>query len=869
MPQSSGPTFSQYLRILRRRARLTQAELGIAVGYSDAQICRLETGRRAPDLAMLVALFLPALELDPQSAEAQQLLKLAAGLRAGEPASQPQPTPSSASPSILPYPADPLIGRAAEQELIRERLASGAARLISMIGPAGIGKTRLALHMAHSLRSQYRDGVAVIDLSALDLPEQVLPALAQALDIPEESAADIEMALRTALAGRECLLVLDNMEQLVEAAPKLQGLLDAAPKLALLVTSRIALRIRAEHTFALAPLALPDLARMPAPAALEQIESVALLLARLRKHTPALEITPANALALAAICVRVDGMPLAIELVAAHGRLFTPQELLSEVAHQFLHMRQRGRDIPARHTTLTAALTWSYEQLAPATRALLARLSAFTNGWTIDAALAACDLDGDGRAIVLMHLEYLLDHSLIQRHSNGEATRFSMLAMVREFASARLDERCERASIQARMLNYFIDLAIQADQNLAYGADQNDWIARIEAEHDNLRACLQWALAHAQASAGLRLAGAIGRFWHARGYLREGRRWLEAFLEQPAPPGEPFETIARARALDAAGLLAWRQGDFAQAEAWYAAALAIFQRLALPNDVARVRMRIGLAAADRGAIDSAIEQYEASLALYRESDNPVHIAAVLHNLGNLYCQQNSNQRALALYEECLPLYEQIGDHSGIALIMLGVGCIARDQGDLAKAEAAFLRSRDIAQSGHNDWNVATALLNLGDIAADRADFANARHELNAALALAEPLGDQQTICVIHARLGAVELLDHQLPAALALFRQSLLLAHAIGFQAGIAEALEGLAGCVAQPQPLRAARLLAASAQMRTALKLPRALADQPRYERTLRVAQRNADLVQWAVAWGEGQRIGSAQAVALALTYI
>lgn len=860
-PSPLPDIFGAHLRLLRRRARITQAELGIAVGYSDAQICRLETGRRPPDLTTLVALFFPALQIDPGSAEARHLLALAARARA-EAEPEPPSAGDPADPALTISPALPptpnrLVGRQRERSLIAGCLADPNVRLLTLVGPPGVGKTHLALQVAHDLAGRYDHGAGFVDLSAISDHGLVASAIAQGLGMGDPDSGDAGALL----AGRRLLLVLDNVEQVAGIGPLLKKLLASAPGVTLLLTSRVALRLAAEQLVPIQPLAVPNLAALPPLEQLAQIEAMALLLARLRASNPALDLTPANALALAAICVRVDGLPLAIELVAAYGRLFTPQELLGEIAQQFLHMRRR-RDLPDRHDSLTAALAWSYEQLPPPARALFDRLGVFVGSWTVDGAVAVCDLDGLGRPAIVEQLHVLLEHSLIQQHTLGAASHCSMLAMMREYAGERMRARGEAAALRDRLLAFCVGLADAAERQLGYGVDEASWIARLEVEHDNIRGALQWALDSAGQERGLRLAGSLWRFWYQRGYLREGRRWMETFLNLDLGPAAEDH----ARAFDGAAILAWRQGEYDQAEAWCERALAIYRGLRHTKGQAQVLGHLGLVSCESGPVERAAAYYEASLPLYRELGDRAGIAASLHNLGNLYCQQNENDRAVALYEECLEHYRALGSQSGVALISLGLGAIARDQGAAERAVALFNQSLELARELGDDWTVATVMINLGVIALDRRDFSDSQEYFATALDLFEAMGDQQSICVVMEHQASLALTQGDLARATGLFRQSLLLANGLGFQPGIAAALEGLAASVSGAQPLLAATLLAGAAALRAATGFPVALGDQRRHERTILIARQSAAPGPWDKAWSRGAAMSPARLVALAL---
>jgi tetratricopeptide (TPR) repeat protein len=439
-----------------------------------------------------------------------------------------------------------------------------------------------------------------------------------------------------------------------------------------------------------------------------------------------------------------------------------------------------------------------------------------------------------------------------------------MLAMVRGYAQERLLVRGEFGMLHDRLLAACIDLAERSEDHLRFSGEQALWMARMEAEGDTLRAALEWA-ATTNGAQGLRLVGALWRFWYMRGMLREGRRWLETFLALPLED----DAIARAHALDGAGILAWRQGAYGQADTWLNAALGIYQGVQHRHGTARVLSHIGMVTADRGAFDQALGWYEASLPLYRELGDSTGAASVLHNLGNLHCHQNNHERALELYTECLTIYEQQGNWADIALISLGIGAVARDQGAGEAANAAFARSLALAQSLGDEWTAGTALLNLGDSACDCGDIPEGQRRYSEALAIFERLGDQQQVLVVQARLAMAAFLAGERATAVDLFRQSLLLANALGFQPGLSDGLEGLAICAAQQDPLLAAKLFAAATGCRAALGLPIPLADQARHDQAVRMAQHGADPVTWTRAWAEGQRLATSQAVTLALTHV
>jgi predicted ATPase/transcriptional regulator with XRE-family HTH domain len=872
-------TFGSLLRHLRLRARLTQRDLAIAVNYSEAQICRLEQNRRSPDLAALVALFFPALGLDEVPADAARLLDLAAAARGDarpEPLAQSagqertpgqgrQPGAPDAQPHDLqplnlaiamPLPATPLIGRGHEQAALAALLASADVRLVTVLGPPGVGKTHLAFQAAHDIALR---GVEtwLVDLTTINDPALVLPAIARALGLDERVGGSVA-ALAEALRQRPMLLVLDNLEQVREAARDLAMLLRGAPQLTILATSRAALRLSAEHVVQLEPLPVPNLANLEPLAALAQNESVALLTARLRAANPSFVLSEANALAVAAICARVDGLPLALELVAARGGLLTPQELLTEVAQQYQRLRRRTRDIPSRQQSLQAALEWSVAQLDPAALHLYERLGVCVGPWTLEAARAI--VSPDDADAVLDGLATLCEHSLVQRHSAGAATLFTMLTVIREDALVRLNARGTGEDARERHLAYYRGLAERAALELR-GPNQPAWLARLDPEHDNLRAALSWAQARGAASDGLRLGAALWRYWYMRGYPREGRAWLATFL---AMPDEAPVSIVRAAALAGAGILAWQLGDFPAARVWLDEALARYRQAGDQEHIGQILGYQGLLAENEGDLGRAMALQEQALAVAREQGDTYAVAGALHNLGNLAYRRGDRGRAVVFYEESLAYYRQWDDQSGMALLYLGLGAIAHDQGDLGQAHSWFTQSLNLARQVGDDWNIAEALGHLGSVMFDLGDDRAAEQTLSESLALFTKLGAQLGIAVARSRMAGVALARGERSVALAGFCESLQLARDVGAQSMIAEALEGIAACVSPVRPAEAVRLVAAADSLRATLGEP--VRQAARYDQTLAQARTLLGDSTFAATWELGRASSLEGAIALGL---
>ncbi|MFV9506493.1 MAG: tetratricopeptide repeat protein [Oscillochloridaceae bacterium umkhey_bin13] len=545
------------------------------------------------------------------------------------------------------------------------------------------------------------------------------------------------------------------------------------------------------------------------------------------------------------------------------------QQLLALAVTARNHTRPDPPPVEREATQFTTAdLTLIYAQLPVTAQILLARLSICPGPWPQTFALAVCDPDQCGDEGQQADCALLLRYGLMQDDPKADPASLRMTAQVHAFAQARLAERgSEQRQLAQRLRDNCLAVAEQARPAMSYGPELAPWMQRLAALETAFTVVLRDTLTTDAAVCGLRLASALRVFWYTGGQLREGRHWFEQLLALAAQADPPVPDQLYATALDDAALLAWRQGDYHQAEEWGSAALARYRSQANQAGEARVLMHLGLFAFDLGETARAQARYEASLPIYRALGNPPETIGVVHNLANLYNQLNASEQALPLYQECLSFYEQSGDQSGIALISLGLGTIYREQAEYLQAEAAFCRSLNLAQTVGDDWSVAVAELNLGDLALDQGDLVTARQRLATALTQFEQIGDQQHVSTTHGRLGEVELAAGHQAAALAHFRQGLLLAHAIVFQHGVASGLEGVAGCIASSQPLLAARLLGCAASIRVTTGVPLALTDQPRLARIMTQAQAHCSPSSWAAAWAEGEHLAPARAITLALT--
>jgi predicted ATPase/DNA-binding SARP family transcriptional activator len=573
-----------------------------------------------------------------------------------EPALAP---PQAAARQVdVPAPTVPLVGRESELADARRILGDDDIRLLTLTGPGGVGKTRLSIEIARTLADDFEDGATFVALDSLREAALVIPTIGRALGLAKPGDVDALDELDEHLRDRNLLLALDNLEQLLDAAPALGRLLAGAPRLKLLVTSRAPLRLAGEHEFRLAPLPVPAESLRRNPTALLEIPSVALFVQRAQAANRDFSLTDANAAAVAEICSRLEGLPLSLELAAARVKLLTPDALLERLSDRLAVLTAGPRDAPARHEALTATIEWSYELLDPEHQRLFDRLAVFAGGFTLEAAEAVCSetpnlLDGVGA---------LVDESLLLPAAADE--RFRMLDTIREYAVRRLDEGGGADDARRAHFDYFLAVAETADRELT-GPDQRTWLHRLEAEHDNLRAAYAYASTLPEGHEAIRLASALRRFWRLHGHLADGRRMLEAALAREASVSPNL----RAKALNGLGTLAGEQGD--------------------------------LSAAKRA--------FEESLALARSLGSPAAIAGALANLGNIDLFRGSLVAAQAKLEESVRLWRQVGDLRSLAVSLENLGCIAVAQDRLDEAAELLAESEALARGAGSERNIAGTL----------------------------------------------------------------------------------------------------------------------------------------------------------------
>ena len=851
---------------------------------------------------------------------------------------KPAPLPLTARQLTgnLPLQFTRFFGREEEIAQLREMLRSPETRLVTLTGPGGSGKTRLAIEAAGRLREAFEGGVWFVSLVDISDARLMMETVRDALRLPRSPDVELLEQVVESLSRRPSLLVLDNMEHLLENGKWkmengerqgqtsssilhspfsiLQTLLARVPTLKVLVTSRQRLDLAGEREFAVHPLPTPN--GPDTPERLTGCASVQLFVDRAQAVRPDFQVTKRNAAAVAELCDRLEGIPLALELAAARAQVLTPAQMVAQLRRRFDFLVSRQRNVPARHRSLRAAIDWSFHLLAPELRRFCARLSVFRGGWTVEVAEAVAGSEfwvlGSGddpqnqepktqnhAFDVLDYLAQLRDCSLI-RAEEGEAEMwFRMLETLREYAEEQLTPE-ERTALQRRHAGYFLALAERADTALT-GPEQGAWLNRLEAEHDNFRAALERAL-EGEAELGLRLAGALWRFWDMHGYLSEGRRWLEGALTR----GGGASASVRAKALTGAGVLTIKQGDFASARALFEESLAIRRELGDKRGVAHSLNNLATVAAQQGDYASARPLFEESLTIQRGLGDKGGVANVLNNLGNVAEGQGDYASARSLYEESLAVFRELGDRWWIAGLLQNLGNISFEQGDYAAArppyeeslaifrelgykhgiagvldnlagiaysQSDYAAARSLSEEGllikreiGDKAGIASSLSNVGLVAYRQGDYAAARAFYEESLTIKREIGDKAGIAVALGHLGMIARQQGDYTSARALHQEALAIRREIGDKKRIAGSLEGLAILARmEGQTEQAARLFGAAASLREALGAPLPPSEQPEHDQNLAALRETLGEAAFTAAYEAGRALNWEQAAAYA----
>ena len=695
MDASTGSTFGELLRSNRHSANLTQEELAERTSLTPQAIGLLERGERRRPHKHTVVQLAKALGL-----RGQDLARFEAAARR----SSIHRVAAEPSHDALPTPATSLVGRDHEATSVARLLLREEVRLLTLTGPGGVGKTRLAVEVAGRSGKAFADGFAFVPLASLRDVTLFPMVLTETLGIKEVAGEAPQETLEKHLRDRQMLLVLDNFEHLPTAAPVVAALVGTCPQMTVLVTSRAPLHLGGEHQFPVPPLPLPKAEVLASGDVMEHYSpAVELFRQRAQAVIPAFELTATNAITVARICQKLDGLPLAIELAAARVKLFPLKALLDRLDRRLQLLRGGARDLPERQQTLRDTVTWSYDLLGAGEQALFRRLAVFAGGCSLEAVEAVC---GSEEAewvenSVLEMLASLVDNSLLESRSESsmsqeedEQPRFTMLETIREYALERLESSGELEEAQRKHAQYYLALAEAGQPDASKQWDEAEWwskFTRLEREHDNLRAALGWAVQNRELETAAQLAIAMWWFWIERGYLSDGRRWMEAILAVDGAKGPsggtPHALSARTKAylLQVTGILAMAQGDH----------------------------------------DYAMALHEEGLRVYRELGHKKGVSASLRELGFVAYEQGDYERAVRLHGQSLALARGFGTTFSVAWSLRALGDAVRGQGDLRRARALLEESLALSRSKENAWGIARTLASLGNVACEAGEYTRA------------------------------------------------------------------------------------------------------------------------------------------------
>ena len=747
----------------------------------------------------------------------------------------------TSSAGNLPAQLTTFVGREQELAALRNVLsASGSAvRLLTLTGPGGSGKTRLALEVAARLRAEQLDtfpnGYFFVALSTITNPSMVLEAICETLNIRENANQQFLDNLNEYLRPKKLLLLLDNFEHLMKAAPLLIDLLSNAPGLRILVTSRAVLHLYGEHEFPLDPLPLPDLEDLSSIQDIVRYASITLFTTRSLAVNSNFTLNRENAATVAKICMRLDGLPLAIELAAARSKVLSPQALLDRLDRRLTFLADRNRNPTERHQTLRATLDWSYQLLSPSEKRLFAFLAVFAGSFSLDAIEDVCCETGD--ADVLSGLESLVDNSLLQRvtvdlgdKNAGSTTgdgevRFRLLSTIHEYAQEKLAAENDREAVEYRHVHFYLAVAETAEPELR-GSNQGEWLSRLELEHDNLRSGLRWCMNGngERVLLGLRLCACLGQFWYMAGHFTEGYRWLEDGLYKAIPS---IPANLHAKALYALGSLLHAQGDL---------------RRAFPS-------------------------FEQSLAIYRQLGDRHGIADALYALGRLVNRQKAYAEAERLLQESLTLVHTTGDEYRLAYILNILAGIRLAQGDFSAAEALYQQALTAARRIDNRSGVAFILTAFGELARLVGDYARAESYYNEAMTLANNLRQKARVVMLLHNLAHVALHHNQTQRAAAMFRECMILGMELPDQENFGMCMLGLGGVAgALQQPDRATMLFGAGELILETIGAQLAPADQLEYDRNRARVETQINPQIFLEQWQKGRSLTQDQMQQLAL---
>lgn len=782
-----------------------------------------------------------------------------------------QVTVAQQTPHNLPQVLNRLVGREREVSEIGYLLQQENVRLVSLTGVGGTGKTRLATETARSLLPYFSDGVYFVNLENSIQRDMFIQEVAQVLGVKETRGRSLLDNIKTYLAEKRVLLLLDNFEQLVNCAPVLEKLLEATSQLKLLVTSRVALNLSVEKEYAVEPLKLPPPETVTAgPQELAHQAAVALFVERASEIKKNFALTNENAADVARICLKLDGLPLAIELAAARIKLLTPAQILERLSDRFKLLIANASDLPARQQTLRATLDWSYQLLEEAEKQLFARLAVFAGGFTVEAAEAVCNASGDLEIEVLDGLESLANKNLLKEYQwRDEQTRCQMLQTIREYALEKLEKSEVAETLRESHSLYFTGLT-EALHSKLKGAEQQAALQQLDSEYDNLRLSLDWSLNRKKAETAALLSCGLWRYWSGRNLWSEGRAYVEGVLEQ----FDALTTENQARILQAAGFMVQGLGEYQQAIDYYNRSLALCRKLDNKSSIATILTNLGRVADNQGDYASAEKYFLESLEVCREIGDTWSAAANLNNLGNIISNRGDYGQAEKYYQESLTLVTRLGDKTYIASALNNLGNMAAYRDDMDTAHRYYEESLKLRREVGDKLGVSYALTNLGSVAYVQKNYSLAYDYYLEGLEIRREVGEKFGVAASLTNLGLLAYQQQNYAEGIGYFQESLKLKKELQDRYGIAVALLGLAAISTkmglamnfQPHLQRAACLCGALTALMTLMKGALQPSEREIYQEISELLQHQAGEALFDKEFAVGQSMSLEEAIGYAL---